>query len=165
VCAFARISSRSRISRRGICSSVCLITAGAPKNPRKKCYPGYSCPKEIRVSEVRLLYRGSNFRWSFWKFAKNMLPRVILLREEILGKSTKTIFKSNINLIRKVLNFVTIQWNNLQASPISWDYPFNVFGTKGYRCSLDCWRDLTYNFLLLVEEESKKRRIFIQQFF
>jgi hypothetical protein len=31
----------------------------------------------------------------------------------------KTIFKSNINLIQKVLNFVTIQRNNLQASPIS----------------------------------------------
>jgi hypothetical protein len=31
----------------------------------------------------------------------------------------KTIFKANINLIRKVLNFVTIQRNNLQASPIS----------------------------------------------
>jgi hypothetical protein len=36
----------------------------------------------------------------------------------------KTIFKSNINLIQKVLNFVTIQWNNLQASPISSEYPF-----------------------------------------
>jgi hypothetical protein len=36
----------------------------------------------------------------------------------------KTILKLKINLIRNTLNFVTIQRNNLQASPISWDFPF-----------------------------------------
>jgi hypothetical protein len=38
----------------------------------------------------------------------------------------KTILKSKRNLIRKTLNFVSIQWNYLQAFSISWDYPFNV---------------------------------------
>jgi hypothetical protein len=38
----------------------------------------------------------------------------------------KTILKSKINLIRKTLNFVSIQWSYLQAFSISWDYPFNI---------------------------------------
>jgi hypothetical protein len=44
---YPRISSRSRISRRGIRSSVVLITAGAPKI-REKMLSGKSCSKEIR---------------------------------------------------------------------------------------------------------------------
>jgi hypothetical protein len=38
----------------------------------------------------------------------------------------KTVLKSKINLIQKVLNFISIQWNYPQASPIPWDYPFNT---------------------------------------
>jgi hypothetical protein len=34
---------------------------------------GKSCSEEIRESEVRLLKRGSIYRWSSWKFAKNKL--------------------------------------------------------------------------------------------
>jgi hypothetical protein len=34
------------------------------------------------------------------------------------------ILKSKINLIRKTLNFISIQWSYLQAFSISWDYPF-----------------------------------------
>jgi hypothetical protein len=47
------ISSRSRISRRVICSSVCLITTGATKNPRKIAPPGNPALKSVSaVSRV-----------------------------------------------------------------------------------------------------------------
>jgi hypothetical protein len=39
----------------------------------------------------------------------------------------KTILKYFKNLIGNTLNFVTIQWNYLQASPITWYYPFNSY--------------------------------------
>jgi hypothetical protein len=38
----------------------------------------------------------------------------------------KTTFKLKINLKRNLLNFKSIQWNHLQAFPISWYYPFKV---------------------------------------
>jgi hypothetical protein len=42
----------------------------------------------------------------------------------VIKKSyTKRILKLKINLIRKTLNFISIQWSFLQVSPISWAYP------------------------------------------
>jgi hypothetical protein len=80
------------------CSSIFLITAGAPENSKKICSQWNPAPggnpglKRTRIGNI------------FWKFFM------------------KTIIKSKINHILKVLNFVSIQWNYLQASPISWDY-------------------------------------------
>jgi hypothetical protein len=34
----------------------------------------------------------------------------------------QTILKLKINLIQNTLNFLSIQWNYLLSSPISWDY-------------------------------------------
>jgi hypothetical protein len=76
---YTKISSRSRIPRRGICYSVALITAGTPKNPRNPAPGGTPGLKRTRV--------GALFKKFFMK----------------------TIVKSKINLIRKVLNFVSIQ--------------------------------------------------------
>jgi hypothetical protein len=47
----------------------------------------------------------------------------------------KTIFKSKINLTRKTLNVVSVQWSYMQASPILWDYPFNSSLRKGLACA------------------------------
>jgi hypothetical protein len=48
---------------------------------------------------------------------------------------TKMILKLKINLIRNTLNFVSIQWNYLQAPPISWRNPFkkNLIGCILYQ--------------------------------
>jgi hypothetical protein len=50
----------------------------------------------------------------------------------------KMIFKSKINLIRKTLNFVSVQWSYLQAFSISWDYPFKKTISCRIRC-LSCY--------------------------
>jgi hypothetical protein len=48
--------------------------------------------------------------------------------------------KLKINLILSTLNFVSIQLNYLQASPISWDYPFKSCEfMKKFKHILDHW--------------------------
>jgi hypothetical protein len=42
----------------------------------------------------------------------------------------KTTFKLKINIQRNPLNFKSILWNHLQAFPIWWDYPFNIFFSR-----------------------------------
>jgi hypothetical protein len=83
-----------------------LSSAGAPKNPRKKCSPGNPAPKSIRESEVRLLWRG-------------FIPLDHLENpQKILGTRLSTIFKKfrvktalklKINQIQNTFNFVSVQ--------------------------------------------------------
>jgi hypothetical protein len=48
----------------------------------------------------------------------------------------KTTFKLKINIKRNPLNFKSIQWNHLQAFPISRDYPFKALSILYYELYL-----------------------------
>jgi hypothetical protein len=83
------------------CAIMVLTTVGAPKNPRKTSFPGNPAPG-----------------WN---------PGLKRTRKEAIFKKSymKTIIKLKMNVFRNILNLLFAQQYYLQASPISWDYPFS----------------------------------------
>jgi hypothetical protein len=84
------------------CSSVVIFPNGAPENPQKTCSSWNPAPA-----------RNPGLKAPFFKVLNANYLKI----------------KNKPN--PETLNFVSIQWNYLQASPISRDYPFNWMLKRG----------------------------------